>query len=80
MAPFTVEHRAQFADTDAAGIVHFTTILFWVEATEEAIVNALVAARDMQGHGGNYAKALPHAELVRLLQKYGRLAPSAARR
>ena len=41
MAPFTVEHRAQFADTDAAGIVHFTTILFWVEATEEALFREL---------------------------------------
>lgn len=45
-----------------------------VQATEEAITNALVAARDMQGHAGNYAKALPHAELVRLLERYGRLA------
>jgi D-aminopeptidase len=43
-----------------------------VEATEEAIVNALVAARDMQGTEGHYAKALPHAELQRLLQQYGR--------
>jgi len=46
-----------------------------VQATEEAIVNALVAARDMQGSEGRYARALPHAELVRLLQKYGRGAP-----
>jgi D-aminopeptidase len=43
-----------------------------VQATEESIVNALVAARDMQGTEGHYARALPHAELQRLLQKYGR--------
>lgn len=43
-----------------------------VEATEEAIVNAMVAARDMQGNEGHYAKALPHDELVRLLERYGR--------
>ena len=43
-----------------------------VEATEEAIVNAMVAARDMQGNGGHYARALPHDELVRLLERYGR--------
>ncbi len=43
-----------------------------VQATEEAIVNAMVAARDMQGNDGHYAKALPHAELVRLLEQYGR--------
>ncbi len=30
------------------------------QATEEAIVNAMVAARDMQGDGGHYAKAIPH--------------------
>jgi D-aminopeptidase len=43
-----------------------------VQATEESIVNALVAARDIQGTEGHYARALPHAELQRLLQKYGR--------
>jgi D-aminopeptidase len=45
-----------------------------VEATEEAIVNAMVAARDMQGTEGRYAKALPHADLKALLSHYGRLA------
>jgi D-aminopeptidase len=46
-----------------------------VQAIEEAIVNALVAARDMQGTDGNVAKALPHAELVLLLKRYGRYQP-----
>ena len=41
MAPFTAEHRANFSDTDAAGIVHFSTIFFWVEATEEALFRHL---------------------------------------
>ena len=45
-----------------------------VQATEEAIVNALIAARDMEGEGGRYAKAIPHAQLVALLKQYGRLA------
>ena len=45
-----------------------------VQATEEAIVNALIAARDMEGEGGRYAKAIPHADLVRLLKQYGRYA------
>jgi D-aminopeptidase len=43
-----------------------------VQATEEAIVNAMIAARDMQGEDGHYAKALPHAALVGLLKKYNR--------
>ncbi len=47
-----------------------------VEATEEAIVNAMVAARDMVGNDGHSARALPHADLVRLLKKYGRYTPA----
>jgi len=43
------------------------------QATEEAIVNAMIAARDMTGEGGHSAKALPHDALVRLLKDYGRL-------
>jgi D-aminopeptidase len=43
-----------------------------VQATEEAIVNALVAARDMQGTDGHFAYALPHTDLVVLLKRYGR--------
>jgi len=48
-----------------------------VQATEEAIVNAMVAARDMQGNDGHYARALPHEELVRLLRQFGRLATAS---
>jgi len=44
-----------------------------VQAAEESIVNALVAARDMEGEGGHYAIALPHDKLVELLKTYGRL-------
>jgi D-aminopeptidase len=43
-----------------------------VQATEEAIVNAMVAARDMQGQDGRYANAISHGDLVRLLKHYGR--------
>ncbi|MEX0735276.1 MAG: P1 family peptidase [Steroidobacteraceae bacterium] len=43
-----------------------------VQAAEEAIVNSMIAARDMTGEGGRYAKALPHAALVKLLKRYGR--------
>ncbi len=46
-----------------------------VEATEEAIVNALVAARTMTGIDGHTAFALPHDQVRALLGKYGRLAP-----
>jgi len=46
-----------------------------VQATEEAIVNAMVAARDMRGTEGHYAKALSHADLIALLKRYGRYTP-----
>jgi D-aminopeptidase len=46
-----------------------------VQATEEAIVNALVAAETMRGVNGNTAYALPIDQLRTLLRKYGRLAP-----
>lgn len=43
-----------------------------VYATEEAIINAMVAAEDMVGHNQVDAKALPHEEVKRLINKYGR--------
>jgi len=46
-----------------------------VQATEEAIVNAMVAARDMHGNEGHFAPALPHDRLVELLKRYGRYTP-----
>ncbi|MGO9039372.1 MAG: P1 family peptidase [Steroidobacteraceae bacterium] len=44
-----------------------------VEATEEAIVNAMVAARDMEGVDGHRVIAIPHQALRAVLEKYGRL-------
>ncbi len=46
-----------------------------VEATEEAIVNALVANRDMVGRDNHRVEALPHDRLRDLLRKYNRLSP-----
>ena len=45
-----------------------------VEATEEAVINALVAARDMKGDRGHFVMALPHDKLRAVLKRYGRLA------
>jgi len=46
-----------------------------VEATEEAIINALVAAEDMTGINNNTFFALPHERLKEIMKKYNRLAP-----
>ena len=42
-----------------------------VFATEEAIINSMVAAEDMTGHEIS-VKALPHEEVKKLLGRYGR--------
>jgi D-aminopeptidase len=53
---------------------HFIDPLFMaaVEATEEAVVNALVAAETMTGRDGHTAHALPHDLLVEAMARYGR--------
>ena len=44
-----------------------------VQATEEAIVNAMVAADTMTGRDGHTALGLPHDRLREVLKKYNRL-------
>jgi len=47
------------------------------QATEEAVVNALVAARTMEGADDLRISALPHGALRDILRKYGRLNEAA---
>jgi len=47
-----------------------------IQATEEAILNAMVAARTMVGINGRTVHALPHDKVQELLKKYNRLADS----
>lgn len=44
-----------------------------VQAVEEAIINAMVAAETMVGINGNKAYALPHKAVIDLLKKYNRI-------
>jgi len=44
-----------------------------VQATEEAVVNAMVAAETMTGQGGHTVFAMPHDQLREVLKKYNRL-------
>jgi len=46
-----------------------------VQATEEAIVNAMVAAGTMTGAENRRVVGLPHERLREVLRKYGRLSP-----
>jgi len=44
-----------------------------VRATEEAIINAMIAAETMEGINGHIVHAIPHDRLRSILRKYGRL-------
>ncbi len=44
-----------------------------VQAVEEAIINAMVAAETMEGINGNKAYALPHKLVIDVLKKYNRI-------
>jgi D-aminopeptidase len=46
-----------------------------VEATEESVINAMVAATSMTGIDNHHVEALPHDELRAVLKKYNRLNP-----
>lgn len=63
------EETIQLYSNDRMGVLFEATI----QATEEAIVNAMVAAETMEGINGNKAYALPHQRLIEILKKYKRL-------
>ena len=46
-----------------------------VQATEEAVVNAMIAAETMTGIKGHIVMALPRDRLREVLKKYNRIAP-----
>jgi D-aminopeptidase len=45
-----------------------------VQSTEEAVVNAMIAAKTMTGPGDRIVRALPHDQLQEVLRKYNRFA------
>jgi L-aminopeptidase/D-esterase-like protein len=42
-------------------------------ATEEAIINSMIAAEDMTGYKGVSARALPHDKLIEVMRQYNRM-------
>jgi len=44
-----------------------------VEATEEAVINALVAAQTMTGRSGHTVHAIDHDQLIEIMKKYNRI-------
>ncbi|MFL5601884.1 MAG: P1 family peptidase [Gemmatimonadaceae bacterium] len=67
--------RVQMIPNDQINPLFYAT----TQATEEAIVNAMVAAETMTGVDGNRAYRLPHDRLRAALRKYNRLIESPAR-
>jgi L-aminopeptidase/D-esterase-like protein len=80
---FVAFSTANFKETKPSGIVEVSMLsnseldpLFeaTVQATEEAIINALVAAETMIGRDSNKVIAIPYDRLKQVLKKYKRLA------
>ena len=44
-----------------------------IEATEEAIIDSMIANETMVGRDGNRCVALPHDRLVDVMKKFGRM-------
>jgi D-aminopeptidase len=63
------ETTATIFSNDQMGYLFNATI----QATEEAIINALVAGRTMKGINDNTAYGLPHEAVIRILKKYNRI-------
>ena len=63
------EQAIQLYPNDKMGVLFEAT----VQATEEAIINALVAAETMEGINGNKVYALPHKLVTDILKKYNRI-------
>jgi L-aminopeptidase/D-esterase-like protein len=75
---FSVANRTAAANPDVAHVEMLSnariSAVFTaaVQATEEAIVNALVGAETMTGIDDRTVEALPHDRLTALMKKYGR--------
>jgi L-aminopeptidase/D-esterase-like protein len=74
--PHAAEHGPSLHQVETLPLHGVLTRLFAaaITATEEAIVNAMLAAEDMEGADGNFVPAIPHAPLVAALRKFNRLA------
>ena len=61
--------RPQYLRNDDMSALFLATI----EATEEAIINSLFMAEDMEGKSGRQVKALPRKQVLEMMEKEGRL-------
>jgi D-aminopeptidase len=64
----TLIDSSRVADQHLNGLFRAT-----IEATAEAVLNAMIAADTMVGLSGNVCHALPHDRLREVMRCYGRL-------
>jgi D-aminopeptidase len=75
---FSTANKNTYSDNEVTEVKMLPNVLMTdlfravVQATEEAIINALVAAKTMIGINGNIVYALPHDRLVEALKRYNR--------
>ncbi len=76
---FSTANKAAFSRTKETNAVLYSNDMInglftaTIQATEEAIINALVAGKTMKGINDNTVYALPHDEVIRILKKYNRI-------
>ncbi len=66
--PKTLLVKTELLQNDAMSPLFLATI----EATEQAIINSLLAAETMKGNNGHVVEALPKEKLISILKKYNR--------
>lgn len=77
LGPGAPERRVRAAVDGPIGAPWLLSAVFQatVEATEEAVVNALVAAETVTGRDGNTLHAMPVDRALAVLERSGRLGP-----
>jgi D-aminopeptidase len=76
---FSTANQSAFQRDDFTRVVELPNDLIdplfeaTVQAVEEAIINAMVAAETMEGINGNKSYALPHKLTIDILKKYNRI-------
>ena len=76
---FSTANKGAFSNTEARQVTTISNdqinplLTATIEATEEAIVNALFAGKTLTGINGNTVHGLPKEAVLRILKKYNRL-------
>jgi len=76
---FSTANKGAFSRTKETHVTLYSNDLInglftaTIQATEEAIINALVAGRTMKGINDNTVPGLPHEAVIRILKKYNRI-------